>query len=156
MEQEAMPESSGQGFEVLLNGGPSAAFAARQAILAGDGSLASGVREDVLLLVTELVANAVRHAPVGPDESVRVAFRIGDRRVRVEVADPGTRFELVRPRQRQDGSGGWGLVLLDRIADVWGVSRTHGGTSVWFELALEHSTGPPVSTPAHPAPPTRD
>jgi anti-sigma regulatory factor (Ser/Thr protein kinase) len=144
--------SPGPDFEVLLSGGPSAGFEARQAILAGDGSLTPDVREDVLLLVTELVTNAVRHAPVGPDQSLRVAFQIRDLRVRVEVADPGTQYEPAPPSYHPDGSGGWGLVLVDRIADHWGVERIRGGTSVWFEIELGQSAaGPPASTPAHPA-----
>jgi signal transduction histidine kinase len=93
------PDSCGQGFEVLLSGGPDAGFEARQAIRAGDGSLAAGVREDVLLLVTELVTNAVRHAPVGADQSLRVAVQMGARRVRVEVSDPGARIKPARPRR---------------------------------------------------------
>ena len=141
MKQEAglssgTPDSCGQGFEVLLSGGPDAGFEARQAIRAGDGSLAAGVREDVLLLVTELVTNAVRHAPVDADQSLRVAVQMGARRVRVEVSDPGARIKPARPRHRPDGSGGWGLVLVDRIADHWGVRRTRAGTLVWFEIEV--------------------
>ena len=132
----APQSSSGEGFEVLLTGGPTAGSEARRAVLAGDGSLPVTARENLLLLVTELVNNSVRHAPVGTDGSLRVAVRWGDRRVRVEVEDPGRRFTPARPRHRPDGSGGWGLVLVDRIADDWGVSRTETGTSVWFELEL--------------------
>jgi hypothetical protein len=35
---------------------------------------------------------------------------------------------------RGDGSGGWGLQLVDRVASSWGV-RVDGTTCVWFELA---------------------
>jgi anti-sigma regulatory factor (Ser/Thr protein kinase) len=128
---------AGQSFEFRLDGGPTAAFEARRAVLAADGSLPAPLRDDLLLLVTELVTNAVRHAPVGPEQSIRVAIDEGPGRVRVEVADPGGRFTRAHPRHRPDESGGWGLVLVDRIADRWGVRRTARGTSVWCEIAGE-------------------
>jgi hypothetical protein len=33
-----------------------------------------------------------------------------------------------------DAPGGWGLVLVDRIADRWGIIHSPDGTCVWFEL----------------------
>jgi len=121
----------------MLNGGHDAGGAARQAVIAGDGDLPAGVRADLLLLVTELVTNAVRHAGVGPDESLRVELRRWPRRVRVEVVDPGTDVTQVRARRRRNESGGWGLVLVDQIAARWGVARDAPGTCVWFELEFE-------------------
>jgi len=128
---------SADGFGFLLNGGHEAGGEARRALVAGDGKLPAAARADVLLLLTELVTNAVRHGGVAPDESVRVVVWQWPRRVRVEVIDPGTRFAQVRPGSRRDESGGWGLFLVDRIADSWGVARAAAGTCVWFEIELE-------------------
>jgi hypothetical protein len=60
------------GCAFALNGRREAASAARRAVLARNGVLPACVREDVLLLVTELVTNAVRRAEVGPEQSLRV------------------------------------------------------------------------------------
>jgi len=128
---------SGQGFEFLVKGGPGAGREARQAVIAGDGALPAPVRDDLLLLVTELVSNAVCHAPVGPEQSLRVGVRWARGRVNVEVVDPGRTFTRGDARRRPDESGGWGLVLVDRIAERWGVRRTEAGTAVWFEIAAE-------------------
>jgi len=68
---------------------------------------------------------------------VRVVVWQWPRRVRVEVIDTGMRFTQVRPGPSRDESGGWGLFLVDRIADSWGVARAAAGTCVWFELELE-------------------
>jgi anti-sigma regulatory factor (Ser/Thr protein kinase) len=117
-----------------LTGGPEACIAARSAVVACDGQLPAAVRDDVLLLVTELVANAVRHAGVGPDQYLRIELRRWPRRIRVEVADPGGPFARVRPRPISDEAGGWGLVLVERIAARWGVGPGAPGTCVWFEV----------------------
>jgi anti-sigma regulatory factor (Ser/Thr protein kinase) len=125
---------SGDALTFLLSGGREAGAEARRALIAGDGELPPAVRADVLLLLTELVTNAVRHGGVGPDESLRVDWRLWPRRIRVEVVDQGTEFTQIRPRDTAGESGGWGLFLVDRIADSWGVGRSAAGTSVWFEI----------------------
>jgi anti-sigma regulatory factor (Ser/Thr protein kinase) len=106
-------------------------------VAACDGQVPAAVRSDVLLLVTELVANAVRHAGVGPDQYLLVELQRWPRRLRVEVVDPGGHFARVRPRSSADDSGGWGLVLVERIATRWGVGHGESGTRVWFEVELE-------------------
>jgi anti-sigma regulatory factor (Ser/Thr protein kinase) len=54
-------------------------------------------------------------------------------RVRVEVADPGAGFEPQPRDDEMNRPGGWGLYLVDRIADRWGVVRNRMNR-VWFEL----------------------
>jgi anti-sigma regulatory factor (Ser/Thr protein kinase) len=120
-----------------VKGGYEAGAEARRALIAGDGELPVAVRADVLLLLTELVTNAVRHSGLRPDESVRVELHQWSRRVRVEVVDTGTQFTRIRPSAREDQSGGWGLFLVDRIANDWGVGRSASGTCVWFEIEFE-------------------
>jgi hypothetical protein len=52
----------------------------------------------------------------------------------VRLSDPGTGFEVHQPDPPSSGSaGGYGLVLLDRLSDRWGVQRENG-FSVWFEV----------------------
>jgi two-component sensor histidine kinase len=121
-------------FAFELDGGHAAGAAARRAVVDGDGDLPSAVREDVLLLVTELVTNAVRHGGADDDGSVRVELRRWPQRVRVEVVDSGTDVTPVRPRLSRDETGGWGLVLVDHIAARWGVGRGASRTCVWFEI----------------------
>ena len=121
--------------EFLVRAGPAAAATARRAIREGDGVPPDGVREDVLLLVTELVTNAVRHAETGAPPLVRVAVHRLPERVRVEVVDGGPGFEPAPTRPGGPG-GGWGLYVVDRVADRWGVVRAASGTCVWFEIDL--------------------
>ena len=119
---------------VSLNGGAGAAAEARRAVVAADGSLPTTVREDLMLLVTELVTNAVRHADVGPEQSLDLALRVSPGHVRVEVADPGEGFDAESAPRGPGEPGGWGLYLVEQIADAWGIRPTAPGTCVWFEL----------------------
>jgi anti-sigma regulatory factor (Ser/Thr protein kinase) len=110
---------------------------ARRALLAGYTGIPAAVRDDVLLLLTELVTNAVRHAGVGPELSLDTEVRGWPGGVRVEVTDPSTGPTGFGARSDGGGSGGWGLFLVDQIADRWGVTRTPIGTSVWFEIRFQ-------------------
>ncbi|MER5804420.1 ATP-binding protein [Streptomyces mirabilis] len=82
------------------------------------------------LLTSELVTNALIHT----DHDAVLTATVGPRGLHVEVRD----FVGRRPRLRvpiaDDGTHGRGLVLVQSLADAWGV-RPHGvGKSVWFEL----------------------
>ena len=130
----SMRDHVGSELSVRFERGPSAASAARNALLALEERLEGRTLDDIRLLVSELVTNAIRHsdAPGGAGE-VGLDVTIESGRVRVEVADPGAGFE---PQPRDDEMtrpGGWGLYLVDRIADRWGVVRNRM-TRVWFEL----------------------
>ena len=90
---------------------------------------------DVVVLASEIVTNAVRHAGAGEDETIVVHVAIAAEVVRVEVCDQGPGFEppaVLRPRAE---GGGNGLILVDRLSSSWGVAGDDG-TCVWFELAL--------------------
>jgi hypothetical protein len=86
--------------------------------------------EDAVLLVDELVANALLHAGTPIDVTVRHESGC----VRIDVADRAN--ELPRPRVPDvDATGGRGLQLVDRLADGgWGVDPAGVGKSVWFAL----------------------
>ena len=88
-------------------------------------------RNDLLVLVTELVTNAVRHAGVGPAETLVVHLAAATDVIRVEVCDSGPGFA---PVVREPGPvGGFGMPLLRALSDRWGVS-VDAGTCVWFEM----------------------
>ena len=129
----ATRDQAGRELSVRFDRGPSAASAARNALLALESRVDSQCLDDVRLLVSELVTNAVRHAGGPHGAEVTLDVTIDAARLRVEVADPGAGFD---PQPRDDEMtrpGGWGLYLVDRIADRWGVVRNRM-TRVWFEI----------------------
>jgi anti-sigma regulatory factor (Ser/Thr protein kinase) len=124
---------------VRFEPGPSAASAARNALLALRGRVDDALLEDVRLLVSELVTNSVRHSEISTDGLVNLHVSVTSTTLRVEVCDPGKGFEP-KPRDAdRSRPGGWGLYLVDRLADRWGVAR-NGFTQVWFEI--DHARSP--------------
>jgi anti-sigma regulatory factor (Ser/Thr protein kinase) len=89
---------------------------------------------DVALLVTELVANGVRHGGAHGGRSLRLRLEARPPALRVEVADPGRRPDGLAPLALDpERDGGLGLQIVDRLASRWGVARD-ARTRVWFEL----------------------
>jgi anti-sigma regulatory factor (Ser/Thr protein kinase) len=89
---------------------------------------------DVELIVSELATNSVRHSGCGDADELSLEANVEADRVRVRLFDPGKGFDAHTPRPPSSGSaGGYGLVLLDRLSDRWGVQR-NGRFSVWFEV----------------------
>jgi anti-sigma regulatory factor (Ser/Thr protein kinase) len=119
-----------------LPAGPRAAHDARHEILAVNGWIPELARQDILLLVTELVTNAVRHGAAGASEQLGVQVLIGPERLRVEVRDRGDGFDPCSADPPRGDHGGWGLVLVEELSERWGVVREEDGTVVWFEYGL--------------------
>lgn len=90
--------------------------------------------KQVMLLASELVTNAVRHGGAGEGERIGVAVWATDGGVGVEVTDGGPGFTPAGRADPLDEPGGWGLVLVEKMSDRWGVVRDQR-THVWFELS---------------------
>jgi anti-sigma regulatory factor (Ser/Thr protein kinase) len=107
---------------------------ARAGLRSVTADLPDRVAADAALLTTEVVSNAVIHASTRPGDEVTVRI-YSDHTVRVEVVDCGELFEPPNPRQPWDmRPTGWGLFLVDSVADAWGIEEEANGKMVWFEL----------------------
>lgn len=89
-------------------------------------------RDVVLLLCTELVTNVYEHAP-GPF-GIRLRHNRSPCRVWVEVRDTSREPPVVGSSAKGE-FGGRGMVLVDKLADAWGVDRTEDGKSVWVRVS---------------------
>ncbi|MFH9347673.1 ATP-binding protein [Kitasatospora sp. NPDC017646] len=87
---------------------------------------------DAVLLVSELVGNAVRHT--GAPRSLLLVRCRG--LLRIEVSDASRRPPLPRTPYGASESGGRGLFLLSRLALRWGWYPASPGKSVWCELRI--------------------
>jgi anti-sigma regulatory factor (Ser/Thr protein kinase) len=106
-----------------------AAIAEHCEALGLDGSL----KQSLILLVSEVVSNAVRHSAADPKAPVELYATFGETAIRVTVTDAGDGF-TPRPRDPARAHDGYGLYLLEKVAERWGV-ESRGDTKVWFELA---------------------
>ena len=85
-------------------------------------------RDTAILLLSEIVTNALRHA----DGEILITVTTEDHRLRTEVHDGSATLPIPRP---PDETGGLGLILIDHLSDRWGVDQHPGdGKTVWFEL----------------------
>ena len=123
---------------------PTAAGAARKAIDVIANDLGPSATATAQLLVTELVGNSLRHAGLGPGSSIALKAFLGPGTALFHVRDDGHGFEPPTLPPEPNGNGdpddyaallpdGRGLLLVDRLSESWGVTRTPSAT-VWFEL----------------------
>ena len=112
-----------------LSGGSDAPSRARRALRGLNGSLA-GLEHRVPLLVSELITNSVEHAGAGPEDSIELELTSSEEMVRVEVTDHGPWTE---PPAARSEPGGFGLLLVEQLADRWGVGPGPR-KCVWFEI----------------------
>ena len=89
--------------------------------------------ETCQLLVSELVTNSVRHAELEADARIGLRVEADDRAIRVAVSDPGQGFDQPTGAPAAGSASGWGLYLVEQMADRWGVEQGPD-TLVWFEL----------------------
>jgi two-component sensor histidine kinase len=109
---------------------PDSVGAARRLVSRHTPSLDPGQRQDAVLMVSELVTNAVVHG-VG---AISLRIDAGADTVRIEVADEGN--IAIPPSPQPSAHGGWGLRIVEQLADDWGV--LDGSTRVWFRLGRPH------------------
>jgi anti-sigma regulatory factor (Ser/Thr protein kinase) len=122
---------------VAIAGGSRAPERARSWIESAASWLPAELESTLLLLTCELVNNAVRHGGAGEDQVIELELSSLDAsRVRVQVSDPGVGFEHTPRDAPLDEEGGWGLVLIESMAENWGFDRDTG-TRVWFELVAQ-------------------
>lgn len=135
---------------------PEAPGLARREVVGTFGHrLPARILEDLLVVVSELIANAVRHGRSGIGPGLSLALEFDARTMRVTAMDGGAR----RRRRVDDGGvGGWGLAMVASLADRWGFAPGRP-TVAWAEFDLVSSpcdsNRGPGARRARNAPPTR-
>jgi anti-sigma regulatory factor (Ser/Thr protein kinase) len=110
---------------------PTSVPAARRFVADAVAGVPPEIQHRVVLMVSEIATNAIKHARTG----FTVSVEPGDGSLRVEVRDSGG-GRPVRGEPPPTQPDGRGLLIVERLADAWGVERDASGTVVWFSLAV--------------------
>ncbi|WP_203600999.1 SpoIIE family protein phosphatase [Streptomyces sp. SID9727] len=129
------PQPGGRLQQHVAQNDPEALSSARHMIRAAVRAWGAGDRADeVELAADELVTNALMHTDGGAIVTIRVLTG-PERRLRVDVEDRSSAL----PRRRDAGDAGVsgrGLLLVDQLADAWGVESRGTGKCVWSEFVV--------------------
>jgi anti-sigma regulatory factor (Ser/Thr protein kinase) len=91
---------------------------------------------DVMLVASELVANAVLHSGCEPDDLLSVELRLRPDAVLFSVSDPHRTTQVAEPAPDDRLNGGFGLRVVEQLAARWGTERERNGRyRVWVEVA---------------------
>ena len=122
---------TGSGHRVTLDlpVGVDAPAAARNALDGIEHGFDPELEYTIKLLISELVSNSVKHCGQG---MVQVEIEAVDGNIRVDVLDCGPSFKPAPRVAELDVAGGWGLVLVEQLADRWG--SFEDTAHVWFEI----------------------
>ncbi len=129
------PQPGGRLQQHVAQNDPEALSSSRHMIRAAVRAWGAKDRADEIeLAADELITNALMHTDGGAVVTIRVLAGT-ERRLRVDVEDRSSAL----PRRRdagEDGVSGRGLMLVDRLADVWGVESRGSGKCVWCEFLI--------------------
>lgn len=100
------------------------------------------VREDVVLVASELLGNALRHASSLPDGLLAVDWGLGELGVEIAVTDGGGATRPAVLNAEPTAIGGRGLSIVESVAARWGVERRGAQTTVWAVVPVR-----PVAKP---------
>ena len=96
--------------------------------------VAADVRDDAMLVLSELVSNAVRHAAPLPSGEIKVRWEVQDDALHIEITDGGAG---TRPRASVaalSALGGRGLEIVRSVSTQWGVTENEDSVTVWAEV----------------------
>lgn len=143
----ARPGMPPGGIAVSLDADADAPTRARHAAAAALGRWPAERRDAILLVISELVTNAVRHGSADSRDEVGLNLRRRGDTLRVEVVDVRARGGAVEDADRHEAArrdsrggldgeqrSGWGLPIVAELTDRWGVERGPGRTCVWCEI----------------------
>ena len=93
--------------------------------------------DDVLLILSELITNAVRHARPLSGGGLRVSWTITPAQIGVSVTDGGSSTAPVATAAAMSAIGGRGLHIVHLLASSWDVIRGEGATTVWAVVSRQ-------------------
>lgn len=115
---------------------PSSAAVVRRCITddLGSSGIPLGLVDDAVLIATELLSNALRHAQALADGDLVVVWELDTNALRITVVDGGGPHRPHVCNVDTQSASGRGLAIVESLATEWGVQATERATSVWATL----------------------
>lgn len=133
---EALPDGVALDLAATADAPALARQAARRALAHWDAA----AKDIALLVISELVTNAVRHGSASPGDVVGLRVQRRGGATRIEVSDSSGNGAVAvpdgSPLHREDARSGWGLPIVAELTDRWGVEHRGACTCVWCELDM--------------------
>lgn len=101
-----------------------------------DVGVDGNARDDALIVLSELVSNAVKHASPLGDSGIAVRWVVGADRLEIAVTDGGSHTDPVADIAAMTAVGGRGLDIVRKLSLGWGVSESDGHVTVWATLPV--------------------
>lgn len=122
---------------LLVEHEPASAALVRRSIAAelADSTVPPAAVEEVVLVASELVGNAIRHTPPSPDHRLRVEWELEADVVTIRVGDAGRGAPRLRHATLTE-TNGRGLTIVEAIAAGWGYQRVEAGKYVWARVPV--------------------
>lgn len=125
---------------VLVRHEPTSAAVVRHRLttVLADLGVTQDTVDDVLLVASEVVGNAIRHARAIGTDALDVSWSVDGAYLTLSVVDGSADLPL---RRRPDASTptGRGLAIVEALSDAWGVEPTAAGKRVWVRIALRRA-----------------
>lgn len=138
---------------VLLPWAPASVGVARRRLAAEltAAGIFGGVVGDAVLVVSELLSNAVLHARPLPGSNLLLAWALDENAIEVAVSDGGATTRPTMAQPTVSSLGGRGLGIVEYLARSWGVRNDATGLTVWAVVAAQADESLPASAggPGH-------
>ena len=102
--------------------------------MAGVVDVADEAREDAMLVLSELVSNAVKHAAPLPSGEIAVRWSVQADVLHIEITDGGASTRPTVATAALSSLGGRGLDIVRTVSTQWGVTEGAGSVTVWAEV----------------------
>lgn len=99
-------------------------------------------RDDAMLVLSELVSNAVRHAAPLPSGEINVRWEVADEVLHIEITDGGAGTRPHASVAALSSLGGRGLDIVRSVSTKWGVTEGEDSVTVWAEVPRSSGTDP--------------
>ena len=101
-----------------------------------EAGIKGDVVEDARVVISELVANSVRHAQPLPDGDILVSWKMARQGLQISVTDGGSGTRPRKVNAPSSALAGRGMAIVETLAETWWSDKTRSRSTVHAVIAL--------------------